>query len=280
MPTISNSQKLYSLALFFLFVLLAIVASVSTKEADALLQWKASLQNDPNRVLSSWTYKPNNNSFNSSTRTQPSTTTPCTTWFGISCDIAGSVIGINLTNCGLENTLQNFSFSSFPNLAYFDLSLNSISGTIPPEISSLSKLIQLNLSTNQIFGKILGQIGLVSDLQVLVLSNNKRNGSIPKEIGYLASLTELDVHANSLGGPIPTSLGNLTNLAYLHLEINSLSGLIPLEMGNLSEFVEHYLNNNTLKGPIPSSFGNFKKLKVLSFFKTNSLVLFLKKWEI
>lgn len=207
MAAISNSEKLYSLVFLFLFVFLSNVASVSTKEADALLQWKASLQNDPKRVLSSWTYQsPNNNSFNSSSNTQPRTANPCTTWFGISCDIAGSVIGINLTDCGLRGTLHDFSFSSFPNLAYFDLSLNSIFGTIPPQIGSLSKLIHLNLSTNQIWGLIPKETGLLSDLQVLILFNNKLNGSIPNEIGYLAALTDLDVHANSLSGPIPTSL--------------------------------------------------------------------------
>lgn len=118
----------------------------STEEAEALLQWKDNLQDRSLSMLASWTQLPNNKSNSSSI-------SPCT-WYGIHCNHFGSVTGINLTGSGIEGTLHEFVFSSFHDLAYVDLSMNSLFGTIPPEISYLSKLQYLDLSTNQFYGII------------------------------------------------------------------------------------------------------------------------------
>ena len=68
-------------------------------ETDALLNWKASLENETQPLLSSRTLPPNyeTNSFND----QNTGSIPCG-WFGISCSHAGSVIKLNLTNTGLK----------------------------------------------------------------------------------------------------------------------------------------------------------------------------------
>ncbi|KAM3688508.1 hypothetical protein ACJW31_10G155700 [Castanea mollissima] len=257
-----------SFVLIVLFVSSSIVASApkSNEEADALVTWKASLQNEDQSQLSSWTLLPNN-ATNSSTNLN-SSTSPCT-WFGISCNPVGSVIKINLTHSSLKGSLHEFSFSSFMNLEYVDLSKNSLFGTIPPQISNLSNLIYLNLSMNQFSGKITPEIGLLTNLKVLRLGMNKLDGSIPQEIGQLRSLNVLDLQSNYLDGPIPPSLGNLSNLGYLCLDQNSLSGSIPLELGNLTNLVELYINNNSLAGPLPTEIGNLKSLKCLSLQKNN-----------
>ncbi|KAF3963153.1 hypothetical protein CMV_012434 [Castanea mollissima] len=257
-----------SFVLIVLFVSSSIVASApkSNEEADALVTWKASLQNEDQSQLSSWTLLPNN-ATNSSTNLN-SSTSPCT-WFGISCNPVGSVIKINLTHSSLKGSLHEFSFSSFINLEYVDLSKNSLFGTIPPQISNLSNLIYLNLSMNQFSGKITPEIGLLTNLKVLRLGMNKLDGSIPQEIGQLRSLNVLDLQSNYLDGPIPPSLGNLSNLGYLCLDQNSLSGSIPLELGNLTNLVELYINNNSLAGPLPTEIGNLKSLKCLSLQKNN-----------
>ncbi|CAL8997342.1 unnamed protein product [Prunus brigantina] len=127
MGTSTSKKCLCSLSFFITFVFVFIssasyVASAasSAEEAGALLQWKTSLQDHQSR-LTSWTSLHSSN-----------TTSPCT-WFAISCNTAMSVIKINLTKSGLQGTLSGFSFSSFPNLEHFDLSMNSIFGTIPPK---------------------------------------------------------------------------------------------------------------------------------------------------
>ena len=76
------------------------MVSASIEETNALLSWKASFTNQTQSLLPSWNLLSHN---------------PCT-WFGISCNSAGSVIKINMTGFGLNGTLHEFPFSSFPNL--------------------------------------------------------------------------------------------------------------------------------------------------------------------
>ena len=211
-------------------------------EADALINWKATLQNETQPPLPSWIL-PNNAT--NSTNSQNTSSIPCS-WFGISCNQAGSVIRLNLANSTLKRTLHRFSFSSLPNLAFIDLSMNELFGTVPIEISNLSKLRYLDLSSNKLSGEIPPQIGLLTNLEVLNLANNQLNGSIPPEIDQLKPLNDLSLCANHLHGCIPASLGNLSNLVYLILNNNFLSCSIPAFLGKLSNLVYLYLYESTL----------------------------------
>ena len=212
----STLQKMIISPISLLFLVLLIcshrVSSYSSnEEAEALLNWKASLLDNHSSLLS-WSFYPNNIT-NSSTHIGMATS-PCK-WYGISCNHAGSVDKINLTDSGLGGTLQHFLFSSFPNLVYVDISMNNLSGPIPPQIGLLSKLKYLDLSINQFSGGIPPEIGRLIDLEVLHLVENQLNGSIPQEIGQLTSLYELALYTNHLEGSIPASLGKLRNLAFL-----------------------------------------------------------------
>ena len=143
------------------------VASLSMNEeaeTNALLNWKASLQNETQSPqLPSWTLLPNV-ATNSSNNQNKSSITACSTWFGISCNKAGRVIKLNLTHSSLKGTLHEFPFSSLPNLAYLDLYVNELFGTVPTGIKYLSNLKYLDLSSNNFSGKIPSHIGLLTDL--------------------------------------------------------------------------------------------------------------------
>ena len=217
------------------------VTSLSVnEEADALLNWKATLQNETQPPLPSWTLP---NYATNSSNNQNTSSVPCS-WFGISCNQAGSVIRLNPSNIALKGTLHGFSFSSLPSLTILDLNMNELFGTVSMEISNLSKLIHLDLSSNKLSGEISQQIGLLTNLEVLDLANNQLNGSIPPEIDRLKSLNELSLYANHLHGCIPTSLGNLSNLVYLILNNNFLSCSIPTSLGKLRNLVYLYLYDN------------------------------------
>uniref|UniRef100_A0A2N9J105 non-specific serine/threonine protein kinase n=1 Tax=Fagus sylvatica TaxID=28930 RepID=A0A2N9J105_FAGSY len=255
-------------------------------EANALLKWKATLQNDTHSPLPSWTLP--KNATNSSI--------PCS-WFGISCNKAGSVIRLNLTNSGLKGTFHEFPFSSLPNLASVDFAKNELFGTVLTETSHLSTLIYLDLSSNKLSGEIPPQIdnnnlrgpipktlrdctsltrvrlqqnqlsgnisedfGVYSNLDFMDLSYNRFYGEIsdnwsnwelPKEFQKLTSLSKLMLNGNQISGAIPPELGSLTNLEYLDLSSNRFDKSIPGNMGNLLKL--HYLNlsNNKFSHNIP-----------------------------
>ncbi|CDP20273.1 unnamed protein product [Coffea canephora] len=255
-------------AWFFIIVSLFLCflgsASASVEEADALFKWKASFQNPNNPLLSSWILQPN---ASNSSHIGKEIASPCT-WYGVSC-IGGSVNRLNLTNTSINGTLYRFPFSSLPNLEYVDLTLNYISGSIPPQIGNLSKLTYLDLQRNLFSNTIPREIGQLRNLQTLHLNGNGLNGSIPEEMGELRSLSDLALADNYLEGSIPASLGNLKNLTDLYFYNNLLSGAIPPEIGYLDNLVSIYMYRNHLSGPIPHSFGNLNMLKALHLYSNN-----------
>uniref|UniRef100_A0A6N2M7A4 Leucine-rich repeat-containing N-terminal plant-type domain-containing protein n=1 Tax=Salix viminalis TaxID=40686 RepID=A0A6N2M7A4_SALVM len=136
------SQILLLSSPFFIFSLLAHASFLSSfaysastgaevangrKEAEALLEWKVSLDNHSQPILSSWAGD-----------------SPCS-WFGISCDRSGSVINISLPNSSLRGTLNSLRFSSFPSLIGLNLLNNYLYGSIPSHIGILSNCKILRL---------------------------------------------------------------------------------------------------------------------------------------
>ncbi|XP_038691933.1 MDIS1-interacting receptor like kinase 2-like [Tripterygium wilfordii] len=277
----SSLDKSLSLVLFFSLLVflhhsLCLATSKSSKEAQALLIWKATLHIINHSNLTSWTFPPSN----------AAGLAPCT-WYGISCE-AGSVFKISLQDSGIGGRLHEFPFSSFHSLAYLNLSYNKLNGSIPSQISQLTKLISLDLSNNQLSGTIPADIGLLTHLEVLQLGHNSLAGLITQEIGKLKSLNKLSLQGNNLKGPIPTSLGNLTNMTYLDLSnnwltdtlhefpfssllnlfyldlsSNELRGSIPPQISQLTELIYLDLSNNRLSGNIPTEIGLLTHLGVL-----------------
>ncbi|PRQ21480.1 putative transferase [Rosa chinensis] len=193
----------YCLILYLHLVLSPNHVAFASTEAEALLQWKASILNQTLNNLTSWSYLPSNTKENAS---------PCF-WAGISCNTAGSVRRITLPVLVYKlGTLREFSFLSFPNLEYLDLSMNKLFDAIPPQISFLSKLVYLHLSFNQLNGSIPTSLGNMTNLTNLYLGVNELSGTIPKYIGNLKSLLALGLSDNQLSGSIPTILGDLTSL--------------------------------------------------------------------
>ncbi|KAJ6876097.1 MDIS1-interacting receptor like kinase 2-like [Populus alba x Populus x berolinensis] len=243
------------------------------KEAEALLEWKVSLDNQSQSLLSSWAGD-----------------SPCN-WFGISCDKSGSVTNISLPDSSLRGTLNSLRFSSFPdltvlilrnnslygsipshigNLIKLDLSSNSTSGNIPPEVGKLVSLYLLDLSDNNLSGALPTSIGNLSNLSYLYLHGNELSGFIPREVGMLEHLSTLHLSRNNFEGPIPASIGNMRSLTSLLLSSNYLTGAIPASLGNLGNLTTLDLSSNNLTGTIPASLGNLRSLSELHLAK-NSL---------
>ncbi|XP_028755419.1 receptor-like protein EIX2 [Neltuma alba] len=111
-----------------------------------------------------------------------------------------------------------------------DLSSNNISGSIPPEIFSLTGLESLNLSHNQL------------------------EGNIPNEISNLNNLESLDLSRNQLSGEIPQSMDKLSFLEILNLSFNNFTGKIPSGTQLQRSDAQSYIGNPKLCGaPLPKN---------------------------
>jgi Leucine-rich repeat (LRR) protein len=219
------------------------VAAEGNKEAEALLKWKASLDdNHSQSVLSSWVGS-----------------SPCK-WLGITCDNSGSVADFSLPHFGLRGTLQSFNFSSFPNLLTLNLKNNSLYGTIPLEIGLLTSLNVLYLDKNNLTDLIPSSIENLRNLSFLNIAENNLSGSVPREIGQLESLVFLGLSFNNLSGSLPPEMNNLTHLMTLHLSLNNFTGHLPRDLCLGGLLVNFTVVRNHFSGPIPKSLRNCTSL--------------------
>ena len=140
---------------------------------------------------------------------------------------------------------------------------NNLTGSIPPELGSLSYLTDLNLDGNRLSGSIPPELGSLPYLTGLHLGNNELS-EIPPELGSLSRLTTLRLHNNRLSGSIPPELGSLSSLTWLEFDNNRLSGSIPPELGSLSNLKELHLVDNRLSGSIPPELGSLPYLTALN----------------
>jgi Leucine rich repeat len=172
----------------------------------------------------------------------------------------GRVTDISLVNLGLIGTIPE-SLSNLRNLIHFDMSDNSIYGTIPSSLGLWSSQITcIRISKNSLVGSIPSTFGRLSSLEVLSLESNLLNGKIPTSLGYLSSLKNLSMDMNCLSGTIPDSIASMTSLKELSAAVNYLTGTIPASMGHITSLVKLYLDSNSLTGNIPSGVSNLKQL--------------------
>ncbi|KAL1298129.1 hypothetical protein HN51_026603 [Arachis hypogaea] len=123
---------------------------------------------------------------------------------------------------------------------------------------SILKLIRMvDLSSNNLTGTMSPQLFSLSQLHFLNLSHNRLTGTIPKEIGNMTQLESLDLSKNELTGEIPESMSSLSFLSNLNLSFNNLRGQIPsgTQLQRFSEL--SYIGNADLCGPpLPKNCSN------------------------
>ena len=171
-------------------------------------------------------------------------------WHGITCNVQGSVIDIQMAQSHLRNEISKFNFYCFPNLVSLNLFNNGLRGSIPLEIVNLSKLTFLDLSKNYLTGELPLSLKNLTQLEKFYISQNLISGSIPDELGNLKNLLSFELFNNKLTGSIPSSLGLLKNLQLLDLSFNEINGSI-LEIVMLRNLTELYLDSNQISGYIP-----------------------------
>jgi Leucine-rich repeat (LRR) protein len=151
---------------------------------------------------------------------------------------------------------------------YLDLSYNSLSGTLPYEVGSLTNLNQLILSGNQLSGKIPDSIQNCIVLEWLLLDNNSFEGSIPQLLKNIKGLSKLNLTKNKFSGNIPDALGDIGNLQELYLAHNNLTGLIPTVLQNLTTLSKLDVSFNNLQGEVPNG-GVFRNITYIAVAGNN-----------
>ena len=101
-------------------------------------------------------------------------------------------------------------------LSDLGLSHNTLTGTIPEELYSLSLLSSLDLKDTWIEGPISTKIGQFTNLIALFLRNTKLSGTIPTELGLLKSLQLAWLHLTELSGLMPLEVCMNTGVGLLH----------------------------------------------------------------
>ncbi|XP_042947415.1 MDIS1-interacting receptor like kinase 2-like isoform X3 [Carya illinoinensis] len=271
-------QKVFSLLInFVLFAQLvpnSLGAAFSSKEVTALLTWKNSLQNESQSHLSSWTSVSSSN-LNLSRN-------PCNNWLGISCNLAGSVIKLDLGNSSLQgigdlinldtlaldtnqfigNLPQNICHAG--SLQYFAASDNHLDGRIPKSFKNCTSIVRVQLGGNQLIGDISKDFGVYPNLEFIDLRDNQFYGKISSNWGQCAQLQTLRMGNNNITSSIPHEIGNWsTQLGELDLSSNHIVGMIPKEFKSLISLMRLKMNGNQLSGAIPSEFGSLTNLEYL-----------------
>lgn len=112
----------------------------------------------------------------------------------------------------------------------FSLKANSFTGTIAAEFGNLVNLTIANFQDNRgLSGTIPPQLSLLTKMEELSFRNNQMTGSIPSQLGLLVNMQRFSVTNNSLSGTVPHQLeGMIRDLYSASFVGNSnLSGTIP-----------------------------------------------------
>ncbi|KAK8602119.1 hypothetical protein V6N12_051937 [Hibiscus sabdariffa] len=147
-----------------------------------------------------------------------------------------------MSNNHLQGTIP-IEFCQLDDLVLLDLSVNSISGSVPSCLNP-SQITQVHLAKNRLQGTLPNT--LVTALPCLT-------GPIPPTFVNLKQIESLDLSYNKLSGDIPSQLVKLTFLSDFNVSFNNLSGRTPPRVAQFGTFDEYsYMRNPFLCGePLP-----------------------------
>jgi Leucine-rich repeat (LRR) protein len=172
---------------------------------------------------------------------------------------------------GLNGTVNFTALKEIKQLQTLDLENNSLSGTVPEEMSQTSAIVFF-LGSNKFHGSIPKALTANPqwNLDTLNLDNNQLTGQIPSGFGNMPSPTVLSFNHNKLNGTIPEDLGFSTSINTLRFSFNELTGTIPKtgwmqDAGNWADWLT--FDNNKLTGTIPL---NLTKLPLIVLNLTNN----------
>ncbi|XP_052877368.1 probable leucine-rich repeat receptor-like serine/threonine-protein kinase At3g14840 [Gossypium arboreum] len=187
----------------------------------------------------------------------------------VTCDCSFN----NNTICHVTHILlkgQNLSgtlppnLTSLPYLQEIDLTRNYLSGPIPPEWGSSTRLVSISLFGNQLTGQIPEELANLSNLTSLILENNRLSGFLLAALGNLSKIERLHLSSNYFTGEIPDTFASLTSLKEFRISDNDFIGQIPeFIFRNWTTLEQIYMEGSGLSGPIPSINATLENLEYI-----------------
>ncbi|GAU17853.1 hypothetical protein TSUD_329790 [Trifolium subterraneum] len=173
-------------------------------------------------------------------------------WKGITCNSIPAVTSIILPSNSLTGTLPP-NINSLTNLTHIDLHNNSLNGPLP-DFGNLIMLQTISLGHNNFTGSIPDNtFRYLSDLRTLNLSNNMNlsHWEFPTNyLPYSGSLHTLDFEATNMIGSFSDNIFNsYRNLNTLIISNNQMKGVLPPSLGK-SGVRYLRLDNNGFLGTI------------------------------
>ncbi|XP_008775313.3 receptor-like kinase TMK4 [Phoenix dactylifera] len=204
------------------------------------------------------------------------------TKFSGSIDVIGSMTQLSLV------WLQSNSFtgpipdlSKLSSLASFNVRDNSLTGLVPPSLTSCPTLKNVSLSNNQLQGPY-PKFAARVDADIDKGNNfcNSAPGSCNAKVTMLLAVAEgfeypLNL-ANSWMGNDPcggnwfgVNCDNQNNIIVLNFANQHFEGIISPDIANFTSLTKLILSNNNLSGPIPDSLKGLPNLQLLDVTNNN-----------
>ncbi|KAK6255266.1 hypothetical protein SCA6_016571 [Theobroma cacao] len=162
-------------------------------------------------------------------------------WPGVNCDKSSRVTSINLSSKSLSGSISP-DISTLSELRSISLQRNSLSGAIP-SFANLSNLQSIYLDSNAFTSVSPGAFSGLTSLQTLSMSENvKLSPWTFPDLSQSTSLVELQLDNTNLYGTLPDFFESMNSLQSIRLSYNSLNGTLPASLGG-SMIQNLWINN-------------------------------------
>ncbi|KAE8730825.1 Leucine-rich repeat protein kinase family protein isoform 2 [Hibiscus syriacus] len=195
-------------------------------------------------------------------------------WPGINCDKSSRVTAINLASKSLSGSLppematlsETSHRVSSTQLLIWTLSLSEntkLSAWTFPDLSQSTSLVQVQLDNTNLYGALPDVFESLNSLESIRLSYNNLSGTLPASLGG-SMIKNLWIN-NQIGGFTGTLdvLSSMTQLSQVWVHKNMFTGQIP-DLSKCVGLFDLQLRENQLTGPVPGSLINLPGLKNVS----------------
>ncbi len=149
-------------------------------------------------------------------------------WFGLVCNSNDRVTQIYMP----QNSIAN----------------NGLSGTLPPEVFTMSELHTMNLGHTDLIGAFPSEF-CTSNIRIFNVANCPNlTGPLPSCIADRTNLITFSVISGGLTGPLPAFDVDNYSLNQIRFENNNMTGPIPPTWGDLPALVTTLIHGNQLSG--------------------------------